>query len=221
MHSYVRHTLDTVFSIGQTRRARWRVALGVALAAGSLLALVACSPSSSTRGTATPTATTPGNPGATATATAPGPYPVLVYFSRHPDSDSNPNAVFAVNRLSPTLGVATYAIQQLLAGPQSQEQSAGYYTDFAGALSGSSNCGGADFTITLDKRGSVPEPGTATLQFCRAVGIPGELAGGRMVAEVNATLRQFSNIQKNIILNQNGHCFNDLQGGDTCLGIAP
>jgi hypothetical protein len=150
-----------------------------------------------------------------------GPYPVLVYLAKRPDSDANPNTVVPVRRLSPTQGVATYAIQQLLAGPLPAEARAGYYTDFVGTLSGPSTCGGLDFTITLNRRGSVLEPGAATLQFCRAVGIPGELAGFRMVAEVNATLKQFPTIQKIIILNENGHCFNDLRGGDTCLGIAP
>jgi hypothetical protein len=195
----------------------------VALVMGLLLALGGCSTGAPTGGTPTPTATATATPSGTpeATETGSGPYPVLVYFSKHPDSDSTPSAVFAVNRMSPTLGVATYAIQQLLAGPQPSEQSSEYYTDFVGALSGTSNCGGPDFAITLDKRGSVPEPGTATLQFCRAVGIPGELAGARMVAEINATLKQFPNIMKDIILNESGHCFNDLRGGDMCLGIAP
>jgi hypothetical protein len=217
MHSYLRHTLDTVFSIGRTRRACQHPALGLALASGLLLALGGCSMSASTAGTPTPI--TVGSP--TVTPTSAGAYSVLVYLSKRPDSDSNPNAVFPVSRLSPTLGVATYAIEQLLTGPLPAEASAGYYTDFVGALSGPSNCGGPDFTIAPNMRGSVPEQGTVTLQFCRAVGIPGELAGFRMVAEVNATLQQFPNIKKDIILNENGHCFNDLRGGDTCLGIAP
>jgi hypothetical protein len=44
-------------------------------------------------------------------------YPVKVYFSRFPDSLNNANAVFPVNRISPTIAVATFATQLLIAGP--------------------------------------------------------------------------------------------------------
>src|SRR5262249_15465760 len=140
-----------------------------------------------------------------------------VYFSKHPDADSNPAAVFAVARTSPTLGVATFAIGQLLAGPTASERAEGYFTELSGALSGASNCGGADFRVPLNTRGTHAETGTATLQFCRTLAIPGELAGGRMAAEMENTLRQFSNITNVVILTQSGACFNDLSGLNRCL----
>lgn len=202
------------------RRARGTF-LGLALVVA--LALSACASSATTSG-ATPTPTTPAPttaPAASATPTlattaVPGGYAVVVYFARHPDSDNEPAKVFAVARISPTLGVATYAIRQLLAGPTSAEQSAGYYTPWAGALTGPSNCG-ADFTITLDYRGATPATGVATLQFCRQTQIAGELAGARMTATAQATLRQFANIQRVVILNVAGNCFDDLKGTNDCL----
>src|SRR5262249_7119976 len=135
-----------------------RVVLGVALAT-VLLGATACS--SSATGTGTPTATgrpgppvtlPPGTPTQTNATPTPS-IPVKTFFSKHPASDSNPNAVFPVNRTAHSLAVATFATQQLLAGPTSAESASGLFTPFVGAsgsiLSGSSNCGGPDFKITL------------------------------------------------------------------------
>lgn len=182
-----------------------------------LLLVTACGSSSTVKApTATPlasaTATSPANP-----TTTPASYPVKVYFSRHPDSDNTPTAVFPVSRVSPTLGVATYAIQQLIAGPNTTERGTGYYTELTAALSGASTCGGADFTITLDHRGTKPQTGTVTLQFCRAVLLPGDLSGARITAEITATLKQFPNNQQVVILTSSGNCFDDLRGGNLCL----
>lgn len=187
------------------------------------LLVAACSSSSpSAQSTNTPggvaSVTTKPQPNPTATATSPsGPYPVLVYFSRHPDSDNDPTKVFAVQRQSPTLGVATFAINQLIAGPTAAEQSQGLYTPLPESLTGSSNCGGADFKITLDHRGTKPETGTATLQFCRTTSLAGDLTGPRIKAEITKTLTQFSNIKQVVILTKDGACFDDLSGQNACL----
>ena len=200
------------------RRLMLRAGASGALALMCLLA-AACSSTSATQGS--PTATSTSAASATAT-TAPGGtassgVAVLVYFSRHPDSDSNPSAVFPVNRTAPDLKVATYAMTQLIAGPTASESAAGYYTPISTIFSGSSNCGGADFTITLNMKGSTPAQGTATLQFCRATQLPGDLTGSYIKAEINKTLTQFPTIQSVVILTQNGSCFDDLRGGNLCL----
>ncbi len=91
-------------------------------------------------------------------------------------------------------------------------------------LSGPSNCaapkpvGGPDFTITLDKRGSKMQTGTATLKFCRLALSPGIGTDARVTAEINATLKQFPRIKNVVILTKNGHCFGDESGKDRCLG---
>lgn len=146
-------------------------------------------------------------------------YPVKVFFSKHPDSENNFAAVFAVSRRSPDLGVATYAVKQLIAGPTAAEQQAGYYTDLTGAINraDASSCGGADFTITLDKRGTKPETGTATVQFCRGINTGGIGADARILSELRATLTQFDNIRRVAILTKTGACFGDLSGRNTCL----
>jgi hypothetical protein len=161
--------------------------------------------------------------GQTTGATSATSYLIKVYFSQFGPSDTNWGAVFPVNRYSPSLAVATYAIQSLIAGPTLSERASGYFSELNSALSGPSSCngshpiGGPDFTITLNKKGSITEQGTTTLQLCRAYTSGGNGTDARIKAEVTATLKQFSNITKVVILTQDGHCLGDETGGDQCL----
>jgi hypothetical protein len=125
------------------------------------------------------------------TTPAPAGYPVKVFFSKHPDSDNVFTKVFSVNRTAPDLAVATYAVQQLIAGPTAAEQQAGYFTELTSAVdrTDASSCNGGDFTITLNRRGTTPETGTATLKFCRTLHTGGIGADARVNAELQATLR--------------------------------
>jgi hypothetical protein len=124
-----------------------------------------------------------------------------------------------VPRVSPTPAVATYAMEQLIAGPTPSEKGAGYFTELTTVLHRSepSNCGDADFRLTLDQHGGTPEPGTATLQFCRPTTSPGIGADARITAEIKRTLTQFATITKVVILNLHGDCFGDLSGLNRCL----
>jgi hypothetical protein len=142
----------------------------------------------------------------------PSGYLVQVYFSRHPDSDNRPAAIFPVQRTSPTLGVATYAISQLLAGPSPAESSQGYFTPLQGALSGASICGGLDFTITLDRNRGILEAGAATLQFCRNVKGLGDSGSAMALNEITRTLTQFANLKKVVVIYKDGSCFDSLYG---------
>ena len=189
----------------------------------ALLALSGCGVTGAGTGGVedTPTATSTSAPTATtapAATNTPSGYPVKVYFSKHPDSDSNVQAVFAVNRVSPDLGVAKYSLQQLIAGPTTSERSAGYYTDLTASLVGSSTCGGADFQLYPDHKGTtVASPGTMTIKFCRGTQLAGDLTGARITAEIEKTMLQFSNIHAVVILTKDGGCFNDFKGTNDCL----
>ena len=191
----------------------------------ALLALPACG--SATGGTdstggSTPTAgSASGSPTATpapAATNTPSGVPVKVYFSKHPDSDNDVNAVFPVNRVSPDLGVARFSLRQLIAGPTASEKASGVYTDLPASLSGASNCGGDDFQLYPDHKGTTtPAPGTMTIKFCRDIQLAGDLTGARIAAEINKTMLQFSNIHQVVILTKDGGCFNDFQGANACL----
>ena len=144
-------------------------------------------------------------------------YPVRVYFSKHPQSDQNATAVFAVRRISPTLAVAAFTIGQLVVGPTRTETKAGYYSALAGLLHGPSDCGGPAVRIMLNRRGQTVEPGTATLRFCRRSMSGGIFDDVRVQSEISRTLTQFPSIKRVVILNKFGQCFGDLSGRNTCL----
>jgi Sporulation and spore germination len=144
-------------------------------------------------------------------------YPVTVYFSKHPQSDQNATAVFAVRRISPTLAVAAFAIRQLVVGPTRTETKAGYYSALAGLLHGPSDCGGPAARILLNRRGTAVEPGTATVRFCRRSMSGGIFDDVRVRSEISRTLTQFPSIKRVVILNKFGQCFGDLSGRNTCL----
>jgi hypothetical protein len=177
-----------------------------------VLAFPACGSSIGSISTSTTSASVP-----------PSSFPIKVFFSRFPDSLKKFNAVFPVDRSSPTIAVATFSIQLLIAGPTLSERSAGLFSEFNSILTGPSRCsaphpiGGPDFTLALNMKGSKPQQGTATLHLCRATSSPGVGTDARILAEINATLKQFSNIQKVVVLTQNGHCFGDTSGQDRCL----
>lgn len=206
---------------------RWGPKFATAVAVLALtLVTQACSVGGGTSSAPTAATGTATTASATATtgagATAPTPITVKVYFSRHPETDSNVSAVFPVNRTSPSLQVATYAIQQLIVGPSASETAAGYFTELPASLTTASNCGGPDFQITLNSHvdthagTSSAQTGAAVLRFCRGISLAGDLTGGRISAQIVATLKQFPTITKTQILTNTNHCFNDLSGLDNC-----
>lgn len=167
-------------------------------------------------------AATSTSPGATPTSTKPVGATVKVYFARHPDTDNNPTAVFAVIRATSATTVvdqATYALNEMFKGPSAAERAQNLYSPFDGQIALQSVCPGEfrTFDLTLDHRGSTAEPGTVTLKFCRRVDIPGDLDGPRMTAMITSTLLQFSQIKQVVILNYQGNCFADLRGQNVCL----
>ena len=156
-----------------------------------------------------------------ATATQTKTYPIKVYFSRLPQSNNDPDAVFPVDRLSPTSSVGTLSIQQLIAGPTMAESTLGYFSEVKNHLVGPSTCPSAttkpDFILSLNTDGSTHKQGTATLKFCHQFVSAGVVTDARAIAEIDATLKQFSSIKKIVILTKDSHCFGDESGADVCL----
>lgn len=175
--------------------------------------------------------TTPIQVATTATTTAGKMYHVKIYFSRTqsgansaPSSSSSAAIEHPVERVTTSNQTATFALEQLVKGPTAAEQQEGYYSQVQKSLSGPSNCntsngsGNSDFILTLNKRGNKNEPGTATVKFCRTLTSAGVGTDVAIRTEIEDTLKQFSTIQKAVILTKDGHCFGDESGSDHCLG---
>jgi hypothetical protein len=115
-----------------TSRSRWRVlaacaaVLALVIASAAVFTTIAAQRGHVASGAPTANATTAPDPVATsgtaATPTSAAGVKIDVFFSRHPDSDNNPDDVFPLPRVSPNLQVATFAINQLIAGPTAAEQ---------------------------------------------------------------------------------------------------
>jgi hypothetical protein len=134
---------------------------------------------------------------------------IEVFFSRHPASDDDFAAVFPVSRTAPDQGVATAAVEFLIAGPTPSEQAAGYFSELGQMLQGPSTCGGPDFRVTV-------ESGTATVQFCRLVTSAGIGQDARTQSQLQTTLQQFPTVQRVRLLDQQSRCLFDQSGLNRC-----
>ncbi len=136
---------------------------------------------------------------------------VKVYFSKTPTSTTDPSKTFAVNRVSPDLSVAKYVIGELIKGPTTGETALGYFSKVK--VSGTSNCGGASYTITIS------DAKKATLKFCKDfVSEGGVVSDAQAQSEIQASLTQFPTITKVVILDKDGNCLFDQSGLNNCLG---
>lgn len=160
-------------------------------------------------GTATPSLQRTESPATAPPATAVA-APVQVFFSKDPDSQNDPAKVFAVQRVSSTLGVARFAVEELIKGPTPAETALGYYSEWQKfQYMGASDCGGENFALSIDT-------GRATIRFCRSVRLLGTLSDARADQTLKATLLQFPSVDKAVILDKQGHCLFDSSGMDLC-----
>ncbi len=134
-------------------------------------------------------------------------YRVKVFFPKSPQSNSNLSYVEPVERTTSSLGVARFAIEQLIAGPQAAEKQKGFAN--AIKLAGNSNCG-ADFSLSVTN-------GVARLKFCRDVVSAGIGDDARAKSSLEATLKQFATVKRVILLNKSGNCLGDMSGENICL----
>lgn len=132
---------------------------------------------------------------------------VKVFFPKSPESEQDFTYVESVVRTTSGQGLAPFAIEQLIAGPTSQEKNRGLVAPIN--LQGSSNCG-KDFTLSINN-------GVARLQFCKTVASEGVGDDVRTNSSINATLGQFSTINSVIILDKNSNCLGDQSGENFCL----
>jgi hypothetical protein len=114
----------------------------------------------------------------------------------------------SVNRQTTRTDVATFAMEQVIAGPTAQER-ANLSLREPIFLSGVSNCSGKDFTLSVSS-------GIATIRFCKPIVIHGDAEEWFFRAAVLNTLKQFPTVQKVKIYISDGSCWSDMSGQDIC-----
>jgi hypothetical protein len=133
---------------------------------------------------------------------------VKLYFSKHPESDNDPQKTFPVARKTTADDLPTFAIQQLLAGPSTSEEKAGYFVGSI-TLTGNSDCGSGDFTLNALEN-------TSTLRFCRTASLTGIMSDAQLENDIKDTLLQFPGVKKVVILNKDDDCLFNLSGLNLC-----
>ena len=150
---------------------------------------------------------------------------ITVYFSKTMAAGGPWGATFPLKRAEPVLNhvasvgdLASYAIQQLIAGPTKSELFAGYSSIVQHALFGRSTCAGQqNFILSVDEQGMQPKVGTVTIRLCRRISAAGVGVDAGIRAEIGSTLKQFPSLKNVVILTSDGHCFGDESGADFCL----
>jgi Sporulation and spore germination len=132
---------------------------------------------------------------------------VKIFFSQSPENELDFTATTGVTRTTSRGDLEIYVIEELIKGPSSSEKTLKLENQII--LEGNSNCGGKDFTLTIDKK-------VATLKFCKLVVTNGIGTDARIKNQIEKTLKQFDTIEKIVILTSNGSCFGDLSGTDVC-----
>ncbi len=134
---------------------------------------------------------------------------IKVFFSKNPSSFDDPTIRVGVDRTTTRSDVATFAIEQLIAGPTEDEQVGGLFSPLS--LTGDSNCSGKDFSINIDQTTK-----KATITFCKQISVSGTVDTAQVTTTVEDTLTEFTTIDSVAILTHEDHCFGDESGMNLC-----
>ena len=135
---------------------------------------------------------------------------IQVHFSKNPQSNDDFTFTQTVEReLAAGENPIETALVELLNGPTADEADNGLFNPIK--LSGPSNCGGGNFryTLNVDK---------LTLAFCKSITSGGIGDDARIKTVVEKTIKaNAGNSELDvIILDQDGNCFGDMSGENTC-----
>ncbi len=152
----------------------------------------------------------PDAPEATAAPTTTAATTVKLYlFSEQKFIDAEDDVFVVKNRTTTRADIATFAVEQLIIGPNATEQAQGLAGLFGEGehveFTSVSNCSGKDFKISIAAR-------RATIQFCRGTQLLGDFSGSFATAQIAQTVNQFSTVDSTRVLNVDGGCFNDMAG---------
>lgn len=119
----------------------------------------------------------------------------------------NADYTVPVERYTSRTDIATFALEEIMRGPTTEETERGLRPTFGDeyfmSLSGKSNCGIKNFTLSLDT-----ENYFARVNFCKDISFTQDWSMMLLVDEIRKTLIQFEKIHKVQILNKEGNCIN-------------
>ena len=134
---------------------------------------------------------------------------VKVFFSKADSLENDPSNVIPIDRSisSNTKKPIDVAISELINGPNQSELAKGLSGGIK--LSGNSSCNGKDYSLIISDQ-------KIQLQFCKERQSNGTSADIREQAQIVSTLKQFSDSENIVILDQAGNCVFDTSGLNFC-----
>lgn len=125
----------------------------------------------------------------------------LIFFAKYTDRESEAKQLASVERnIYQGSDPVSSAIEELIAGPSSEEQSEGYLGGIN--LVGDSNCGNLDYKITS-------EEGSIKIQFCKTYQDNGILGSQLSRLQIIKTLSGISGQPNVYVLDKSGKCLFD------------
>lgn len=133
----------------------------------------------------------------------------IFFFDQEAFINAEMNFIDYVNRTTERSDLATFAVEEIIKGPTTEEQTQGLAATFGdGSLIrfiGESNCGNKDFTISIEDR-------NATVRLCREIFINNDNSSGIMRSQIAQTINQFSSVDQTRVLRVSGECADDMAG---------
>lgn len=155
--------------------------------------------------------TTPSDPGS-------GTQLSKIHFSKIPQSDSDFSFTVSANKEVSILEPVETSINQIITGPTAAESADGVRNPII--LTGTSNCGGSNFTTSTTYDFTTRETDT-TIQFCKDL----PTGVGNIAKIKTVIIKTLEDLQDSVefnlgslaILDKNGNCLGDESGMNLCL----
>lgn len=121
---------------------------------------------------------------------------IKIFFGKNPVSFDSSNIVCSVIRETNSTDLISFALDELIKGPTSEEASEGLYSEIN--LVGESNCEGKDYKYTIDN-------GNLTVQFCKRLDLADEMQGDCVVKTVTQSIMAIDKVDRLTILDFEGN----------------
>ena len=133
-----------------------------------------------------------------------------VYFQKFPEATDDYSFVDAVFRTTTRTDDTIFVLEEFLKGPTVVEEAEGFKGIEPVSLSGPSSCNGKNFELTISDN-------IATFQFCKATSGLNDNTS-QVSVPISENVKYYNpEVEKVIILDIDGNCFNDLSGINACL----
>lgn len=124
---------------------------------------------------------------------------IKIFYGKNPVSFDSSNIVCSVIRETNSTDLISFALDELIKGPTSEEALEGLYSEIN--LVGESNCAGRDYRYGLDD-------GNLTIQFCKKLDIADEIQSECVIKTVTQSLMAIKSVSSVNILDMNGKLLN-------------